>query len=666
MREPKPISPEVSPVRAPRHVGVREAAVVCGLLGIAAIGLATGVVACFGRGAHGISVAASVVIQAPVPVAEPIAVVIGEDPKLPAMPEAVASPRIVVAMAEVPVVADLAEAPAPKEVVVIEPPAEVPLTVVKDEPKPTPANRLWRNGRVPGQDGITKRIDKRSEADVIKELQKVGETSLVKPNEQRDKFLAEVVKQTKNNPKTVGALAVTKGRSDLAGLPFRFGTDAVMNPDKAKELDAMAKAVRTAALGRQPAERKENARFGVSPTDWVLGTVGSENPVWSDEVAVSCVQQMFQSSDMDTRLQASQALTRVRSPETTATLTKWAVFDPSDRVRAAAITALAERDRAEVQAHLLTLLRYPWPRAVEHACEAIVELGLTEAVPSLAMALDSADPEAEFSAPLPGGGSARFRRVMTKVNHVRNCLLCHPASDRQAVLAGTDPDESLLEKLSNPSFEQYYEVPSSRSVTAAATFLKQDFSAILPGKQHARTRRYDYFVAVRRADELPVSDRGINNPYKAAIRFALRELAGELANDKSWLATQKKLAPLVPDRNRADVARAVGMKTDPETYATLQAESPGGKWTGLDLTKTALADHLQASQTGSQETPIQVAIAQQSKKVALVAHLESQMDTLNAAAKFRAEKLIALARDPQYTGVPLATILMLPEKPGQK
>ncbi len=648
------------------RVGVREAGVVCGLATVAALGVAVAVVACLGRGKQAVTVAA----PRPVPVrvealAPSVAVLIPS--------EIVSSPRIVTEVAVGPRVVEVTA-----EVAVAEPePAPVaepvPAPVAKAEipaeaPKAGPGQPVRPAGaRVPGTNGLQKRIDKRSEADLLRDLATFPETSLAKPGEPRDKSLAKIAAAASKLPKTVGSLTAVKGRPDLAGLPFRFGSEAVLPADKANELDAMAKAVRAASLGRNPPQREQTDRPGVSPTDWVLGTIGSEKPVWKDEVAVACVQQMFQAGNMDARLQAEQALARVDSSETTAALARWATFDPSDRVRAAAVVALADRDRDEVRQQLLKWVRYPWPRAVEHACEALVELGLTDAVPELAAALDEPDPDANFVATLPTGGTGGYRRVLTRVSHVRNCLLCHPpAANSKATLAGTDPDEGLMRSLVDPNFEQYYEAAGSRSVTASASYLKQDFSATLPGQQHARARRYDYFVAVRPVQDTIAPVRDGVNPYKAAIRFALKELAGEKhATDAAWLKSQKKLAPpsTVAERNKADVARAVGLLSDPETFANLQAESPGGKWVGLALSPSGLAERFEIKPDDGNPDKIVSYQKVQSVKVALVALLEPSLDRLDAASKFRAERLIELARDATQSGTPLSKLVMMPEQP---
>jgi hypothetical protein len=136
---------------------------------------------------------------------------------------------------------------------------------------------------------------------------------------------------------------------------------------------------------------------------------------------------------------------------------------------------------------------------------------------------------------------------LVRINHLRNCLLCHAYSG-----SPTDPVRGLV-----PNAEHLVPLPSSGArttkwggggsgpsvavstfVRADTNFLRQDFSITQPVPKHGRLwpadQRYDYVVRLRplTSNQLlswqdKVKDFQPAEPQRESLLFALRELTGE-------------------------------------------------------------------------------------------------------------------------------------------
>jgi hypothetical protein len=119
-------------------------------------------------------------------------------------------------------------------------------------------------------------------------------------------------------------------------------------------------------------------------------------------------------------------------------LAERAVFDLDGEVRVAALMALSKRPVGDYESALIAGLRYPWPAMADHAAEALVALNLKSAVPKLATLLDNRDQ----GEPYPLNVNQTRRAVvpeLVRVNHLRNCLLCHAYSS-----SPSDPIRGLV------------------------------------------------------------------------------------------------------------------------------------------------------------------------------------------------------------------------------
>ena len=139
----------------------------------------------------------------------------------------------------------------------------------------------------------------------------------------------------------------------------------------------------------------------------------------------------------------------------TKSLVKLAVFDPDDmngkRVIGSSDGALAGTPAASSR-------RRSGFRGASRAAAAIVRLNAKQAIPSLINFLDEPDPAAPLFV-LERKHSGFAVRELVRINHNRNCQLCHVAVDRndrsdpgQVVATVPSPAEPLPPSIS----QQYY------------------------------------------------------------------------------------------------------------------------------------------------------------------------------------------------------------------
>jgi hypothetical protein len=308
-------------------------------------------------------------------------------------------------------------------------------------------------------------------------------------------------------------LALVDLRPDLAGLPFRRGQACRLSPEATAHFDECATALRSLVF--TPANL-----IGQFTTD-------AKRDRWLKEGSVAVLMQMLMSEAFGVREILVEQLARVKGKSATAALAQVALFDLEPRVRERAIGALAARPARDYRHTLLRAFEHPWPVIADHAAEALAALKMKDAVPDLVALLDRPDPAAPYRKPLT---PLRFVKEMVRVNHLRNCLLCHPPS-----FASTDKIRGLVPATDQPLSQAYYQAPNKGIfVRADITYLKQDFSRMLkvarPGKW-PEVQRFDFFVRERIASERDrqASSARMNaglHPQQHSLMFALRELTG--------------------------------------------------------------------------------------------------------------------------------------------
>lgn len=517
-------------------------------------------------------------------------------------------------------------------------------TPPRTPPTPTPlsAPPTQRDARGFLIHTLAKRIDRRTADELEKELLSAREVAL----EGGGASVATQLRQLAVNQQAArqpypGAAVSAVNRPDLAGLPFHLGPDAVQSSDRAQAMSALSGQLREAVQGcvRPGIDPRPdtNKLFAALLGDGSKGLFEKEAKAWATAEAVPCIQQMLLAENREVRRMSCELLRGLDVPEALEALVRCAVFDTDPGNRAAAVDALRERPRTAAAVRLLKHLRHPWPRATEHAVEALVALECTEALPALAAAYGLPDPDAPFSVRLPGKGSGQYRREVVRVNHLRNCMLCHPPSLADTDLirgAVPDPDQSL----GGPATPAYYR-QGGAFVTAATTYLRQDFSLVQPVANPGLWpghQRFDYLVGVAavKGSSAPARDGG----YRAAVRFALRELTGrdpDKPDDLNWLRRQPGLTFEAPATDgRAEVAALLAVQKDPLPLIALRNQDfaqPLLAQTADDLRKCVLA--------------LVKAFGAADARLALIAYLDPLTRSGEAAQREKAARLLAVALD---------------------
>ena len=81
-------------------------------------------------------------------------------------------------------------------------------------------------------------------------------------------------------------------------------------------------------------------------------------------------------------------------------------------------------------------LRYPWPAVARRSADAVAKLGRTDLAPQLVALLDEPDPRAPTTQAIDDK-PALVVRELVRVNHHRNCMMCHSPGNTDGVSADT-------------------------------------------------------------------------------------------------------------------------------------------------------------------------------------------------------------------------------------
>jgi hypothetical protein len=247
-----------------------------------------------------------------------------------------------------------------------------------------------------------------------------------------------------------------------------------------------------------------------------------QNKVEKFRGALATLLQMLQVEDVPTRLLLVRELAKVKTAGATAALAKRALVDLSPEVRQAAVEALRKRPALQYVPVLLQGLRYPWVPVADHAAVALRTLKPEGVGPKLVEVLAQFDSAA--SAPDP---KTKKRTVyeLVRLNHMRNCLLCHAPS--------ADAKDGLVPTPGQPLPRLYYAGQSGDFVRADITFLRQDFSVNLDVKAPGpwpKEQRFDFVTRTRtlKPDETPdIVAKSGGFPQRDAVLYALRGLTGK-------------------------------------------------------------------------------------------------------------------------------------------
>lgn len=265
----------------------------------------------------------------------------------------------------------------------------------------------------------------------------------------------------------------------------------------------------------------------------------AKRPVAAAQVAA--LMQILTPESAEVRIELINYLRRIPYAEASRALAKLAIYSDEAEVRQAACAALQSRRLDEYQEVLAAGLDYPLVEVAERASDAIVRLKHKDMVPQLIAMLDRPEPGTPTFK--DAGGEkvaekvAEIREVV-RVNHHKNCMLCHPPGNTPDVPATAIKAQVAIPGEPFPQSQNGYEsFGSDLVVRVDVTYLRQDFSRMMPVANPGvwpEKQRFDFLVRTRTLSEqetqaalakLETKSDAIS-PYHLAAASALRTLTG--------------------------------------------------------------------------------------------------------------------------------------------
>ncbi|HYT94907.1 MAG TPA: HEAT repeat domain-containing protein [Gemmataceae bacterium] len=327
-------------------------------------------------------------------------------------------------------------------------------------------------------------------------------------------------------------------RPDLAGLPFVMGVDCRLSKERLESFHIAVVHFRQTFGGDPPASQRKASELAMARKMWEdLYPPSRPSPPKEKEkhgAGLAALVQLLPVEAAELRAGFVPYLAAHTDKGATDALTRLALFDADESVRKAAVAALAKRPAADVNGILLEGLRYPWPEVAANAAAALTQLKRTDQVAQLVEMLDQPDPRAPVQCEVKGK-KVPVVRELVRINHHRNCLLCHAPGNTPDVTA-----EILRGDIPIPgeSFSQggYGGSLANNVVRVDVTYLRQDFSRLQKVADAApwpTMQRFDFLVRTRvltaaeattyRAEFARLEK---TSPYRQAVLAALRSLTG--------------------------------------------------------------------------------------------------------------------------------------------
>jgi len=349
--------------------------------------------------------------------------------------------------------------------------------------------------------------------------------------------------------------ALSEARADLRGLPFLLGKDYRMQEKQAHCFSRTVELIKAEVRAVAFPDDKEFQLIATTQfwqnLEKGLARLERDGQVRAgadlERATTAALMQILVPGPGLHREFMAKRFAKLQRIESTQALARLALFAPEDAVRAEAIKGLRGRPAKDYKAILMQGFRYPLPVISSRAATALVKLECHDAVPDLIGVLERPDPRAPFKKKLDGKEVAVVRELV-RLNHHRNCLLCHPPATGvpQGFLTARVPmsDEPLVP---GPIGYRGF-APTNFTVRIDVTYLRQDFSLMMRVKD-ARPwpdmQRFDFLVRTREvtAEEAADYDKQIAKqgmpPSHAAAQYALRELTGLQPMDTSPEAWRK-------------------------------------------------------------------------------------------------------------------------------
>jgi hypothetical protein len=338
-------------------------------------------------------------------------------------------------------------------------------------------------------------------------------------------------------------------RSDLRGLPFVMGQGCRTSPEQSKTLAVAVRRVREAMFSVGELASKFDREKFWTRIDLALEGKDSDGkalsqPAGIDPAMAAALWQMITPMSPVYGPELPKRLARIGHPDAGKALAKLALFAPEEDVRMAAIASLKSRGAAEYVDVLLDGFRYPLPAVSDRAASALTQLDRKEVARKLVDVLEAPDPRAPQETTVDGK-KVTVVRELVRVNHHRNCALCHAPANVPDMVSDAIQGEVPMpnERLGTGSLVYGFGRSPDIMVRIDVSYLRQDFSLALPVKNSAPwpvKQRFDFLVRTREVspDEAKQQrDRLAQGPqpYQRAALTALRALTGrDAASPNAW------------------------------------------------------------------------------------------------------------------------------------
>jgi hypothetical protein len=410
-----------------------------------------------------------------------------------------------------------------------------------------------------------------------------------------------------NRRRPDGALeALLSHRPDLAGLPVAMGDACRTGAERSKHFADAVSLVRSVL--QSPGNSKSSDKtvektsadafwrhFRSVCAKHDLTIDGSNRAVAEHAAAarVAALMQMLAPESAAMRAGLARHLATIPHVDATRALARLAVFSAEAEVRQAALDGLKLRRERDYSDTLLQGLRYPWPAAARHAGEAIIKLQRTDLVPQLVAFLDEPDPRAPFIQDA-GPKQVPVVRELVRINHHRNCLLCHaPGSQASSVPNAvlTAPVPLPDQSLARPSGGyQQSSSPPDIFVRVDVNYLRQDFSLLEPVADSGpwpRLQRFDFLVRTRTLSEEEAAawraalatGQGKVTAYQRVALGALRELTGRDAGPTAEAWRRVLSQPVAPAKPQPAAGAAVALAArQQEAYDAFHYVNVVSRW----------------------------------------------------------------------------------------
>jgi len=374
---------------------------------------------------------------------------------------------------------------------------------------------------------------------------------IVRKDESTEKAMARVlakINHASKDDREAFMKSLIVSRPDLAGLPFRMGKDCETDEKSAALFGNAARLIHELRFMEDRTGRgvpKPNPAFwSVLRTGLPVLKGGDEqlrNPErdMNAKAVIAALMQILSVGSIDEQTKFLQHLEKMSHPEAAKALAKLAVFSTEQAVNAAAIERLKSRDWNEYDDVLRSALRYPLPSVARRATDVIVATKNKMKLSDLVSMLEQPDPRAPVKAE-----QAFVANELVRINHHRNCVLCHSPANVAGRPAGSLAVAVPLPDEAFPSPSQGgYRFGNSPDifVRTDVTYLRQDFSMMMKvndAKPWPEMQRFDFLVHTRKVtpEEAALRVKELArepSPYHAAAQYALRELTGRQPADAS-------------------------------------------------------------------------------------------------------------------------------------